>query len=407
MKITSLVPILLLMLASILSFGKELSEDSKISLITCGSGEEIYSTFGHSAIRVTDPQTGIDLVFNYGAFNFSDPQFYTKFIRGKLKYYLSLSDYENFIYSYQEENRAVFEQVLSINTAQKNSIYEFLINNYKPEKRYYLYDFFYDNCSTRELDLLIKVLDKDLILPSDIERKTDKTFRDLIKPYLASLPWAAFGIDLGLGSKTDKITTKYEHSFLPDYLKSLVDEIKIKDGTSIKPLVEKENILYNPEEKHQSASFNLSPMVFFWTLFVIVAIITFLGYKNKKYDRKIDFLIFALTGLLGVFLVFLWFGTDHQATANNYNLIWALPSHLLFSMVLILKPTKFIIKPYAIITLISLSIVLLIWPFLLQRLHPSIIPIILVLIARSIVIYTNMARVCGDTIAKRRFLPIW
>lgn len=394
MKTKSILTFIFFIFSPLLSISKQLSEESTISIITCGSGQEIYSTFGHSAIRIMDPKIEMDLVFNYGSFDFDDPQFYTKFIRGKLKYYLSLSDYKTFIHSYQQEKRAVSEQVLNIDTEQRNNIYKFLITNYRPENRYYLYDFFYDNCSTRELELLIKVLDKNLILPASIHQKTNKTFRDLIDPYLIPLPWADFGIDLGLGSKTDKITTNYQHSFLPDYLKNTLNEIKIKEGTTIKPLIEKENILYNPEEKLLPES-SISPVTFFWSFFVILTIITFIGYRKNKYNKNIDFLIFTSTGLLGMLLFFLWFGTDHKATADNYNLIWALPTHFVFSLFLVIKPIRSIFKPYMLVTLISLFLLLLTWPFIIQKLHPSTIPIILILIIRSIFIYLNLNKIIG------------
>src|SRR5690554_3803016 len=136
----------------------ESSEDLSISLLTCGIGDELYSSFGHSAVRIIDHVKGTDEVYNYGTFNYADPNFYTRFTLGKLPYYLDKGTFEDFMYSYQQEKRSVKEQVFQLSLDQKLAIRDFLEQNYLPENRAYAYDFLFDNCSTRIRDLFTQAL---------------------------------------------------------------------------------------------------------------------------------------------------------------------------------------------------------------------------------------------------------
>jgi hypothetical protein len=128
----------------------------RISLLTCTPGEELYSIFGHSALRIIDSNSVSDIVYNYGTFNFNDEGFYLKFIRGKLKYYISIENTSDFIYSYKAEGRGITEQVLMLSNEESYHIQHALNENLKEENKYYAYDFFLDNCTTRLRDLILK-----------------------------------------------------------------------------------------------------------------------------------------------------------------------------------------------------------------------------------------------------------
>ena len=141
----------------------QLTDQAQISVLTCGTGDQLYSSFGHSAFRVQDPNHGIDIVYNYGTFDFDTPNFYLKFAGGKLLYSLSRQHFANFLYTYQLENRWVKEQLLDLKTDDKNKLFGFLEENYKPENRYYQYDFIYENCSTKIPEVLRGVLGNSLV----------------------------------------------------------------------------------------------------------------------------------------------------------------------------------------------------------------------------------------------------
>ena len=196
----------------------------RVSLLTCTPGNELYSIFGHSAIRIIDSNNVNDLVFNYGTFNFNDDEFYIKFIKGKLNYFVSVQQTEDFIFSYTAEGRGITEQVLNFSEQEKNDIKYALIENLKEENKYYQYDFFYDNCTSRLRDIISKSKQPNPILPYVMPEKT--RFRQAIHMYLekSEQHWSKLGIDLLLGAKTDKIMSAKEQEFLPENLMNAFDQ---------------------------------------------------------------------------------------------------------------------------------------------------------------------------------------
>ncbi|MBC8110331.1 MAG: DUF4105 domain-containing protein, partial [Verrucomicrobia bacterium] len=196
---------------------QNLSENAQISLITIAPGDELYSGFGHSALHVYDPNTGMDKSYNYGTFDFRAKGFYVKFVRGQLDYMLSVGELgRELIYWGEAENRQVTQQILNLSAEQKNRLYQFLEKNALPENKFYRYDFFYDNCSTRIRDALQKTIGESLKFNPTTDK--EKSFRDLTDEYLLpTKKWEDLGIDVALGLRTDKIATPYEYMFLPDY----------------------------------------------------------------------------------------------------------------------------------------------------------------------------------------------
>ena len=195
----------------------ELGAESRISVLTCGPGSDLYSKFGHTAFRVQDPSLGLDWVYNYGTFDFDQPNFYLKFARGQLDYALSRQLFPNFLYVYQLENRWVREQWLDLEASERQEVFAFLEENYRPENRYYKYSFLRENCATKIPDILQQSLTGELFIASDQER-LDKTFRDLIQSNLHTNSWSSFGIDLALGARIDRKATARERQFLPEYV---------------------------------------------------------------------------------------------------------------------------------------------------------------------------------------------
>jgi hypothetical protein len=218
----------------------------RISLITCTPGDDLYSIFGHSAIRVIDSVALKDYVFNYGTFDFDDKNFYIKFMRGKLLYFLSMDNTADFISFYQYFNRGITEQVLQLTDQEKISIQRFLYNNLKNENKFYQYDFFYDNCTTRPRDIILKNTTNRPVLPFAMSPQT--TFRSAIHQYLdrSGQSWSKLGIDILLGVRTDKIMTAEEQQFLPDNLMASIDQSQPK-------LVKEKISLYTPLKNSNSA----------------------------------------------------------------------------------------------------------------------------------------------------------
>jgi hypothetical protein len=352
----------------------------RISILTATPGEELYSTFGHSALRVTDSTNNSDIVYNYGTFNFDEPNFYFKFVRGKLPFYLSTDYFDNFILEYQQENRGITEQVLNLTCSEKYRINELLQENMLGPNRVYKYDFTFDNCTTRLRDLIEKTTDSTVHFGEALKMK--ETFRDLIYEYLnyGDKQWSKIGIDILLGSKTDAIMKPREVMFLPDYLMKTFDSSTIE----ARPLVAEKHALfkinYSPIEKD-----NLThPLFIFTCLFVLIAL---LSYSKNFFIQKLlsafDGFLFFIIGLLGILLVFMWFGTDHIMCRNNYNLLWAWPTNIVAAFYIHSK--KSWAKKYFILYAVFNLILLGFWFFLPQHMNPALIPIILILIFRSFI----------------------
>lgn len=221
----------MLVLAMLMSLGmsaQRLSEQARISLLTCTPGEELYARYGHTAIRVLDEQNDIDIVFNYGIFDFHTDHFYWKFVRGETWYELGAAPMWWFMREYDEEQRAVYEQVLNLTAEQTNILWDKLVENYQPENRKYLYNFVFDNCATRPYQLIISVLGDSIV--SDYDGYTCQTYRDFISHYTGQHTWANAGINLLFGPKADRPMTNGQRLFLPEELMYYIQYAHSLDG---------------------------------------------------------------------------------------------------------------------------------------------------------------------------------
>src|SRR5436190_7599466 len=353
----------------------------RISLLTCTPGEELYSTFGHSGIRLYDSSRAIndhqDIVFNYGTFNFDDPGFYMKFIRGKLLYFVSAADFADFKDEYQSTNRGITEQVLNLSAPEKISLEHFLFNNIKEENKYDKYDFFFDNCTTRLRDIILRHKKNYPALKAVMPQGT--RFRQAIHQYLDknNKQWSKLGIDILLGVPTDAVMTTAQSQFLPENLMKAFDSSNddhqlVLSSTNLYPI---QNI------NEQSSLF--TPMMIFGLLLVLI---TVLDLSKNKWARAFlagfDGLLFFLTGTIGILLIFMWLGTDHAMCKSNYNLLWAWPTHAIVAF--FINNKKQWVKKYLVITAVGLVLVLLSWFFLPQQLNNALIIICLLLLFRTV-----------------------
>ncbi|HVB03008.1 MAG TPA: DUF4105 domain-containing protein [Chitinophagaceae bacterium] len=349
----------------------------RISLLTSGPGDALYATWGHSAIRIIDSARYMDLVFNYGTFDYDTPHFYLKLLRGNLMYYLSYEPYDYFREDDREENRQLSEQVLDLNCADKERIYQYLINNYMPDKRYYRYDFLYDNCSTRILGLLYQLLGNRLKFRGKILSQPGMTYRNACNLYLKDKPWTSLGINLMIGMTTDTPAGNRGITFLPDFLEKAVS-LATLDGH---PLDTTNQVLLQAgTENNQPTPF--TPLLIFTAL--LIFIVTISSGKlpfSAGFQHWTDVILFFLTGLLGWLLLLLWLATEHTQFAWNLNLLWALPSHCLFSVFLDRRNNR--VKWYAAITALIGILLIAGWFWIPQQLPVAIIPLILALVIRS------------------------
>lgn len=349
----------------------------RASLLTASPGDELYSSFGHSALRIVDSASNRDIVFNYGTFDFDEPDFYLKFVRGKLKYFVSVEEFDSFEYGLRIENRSITEQVLNLNCAEIERLKAYLQWNLMPANKFYKYDFTFDNCTTRLGDLA-EITTGDSIHFGPILSEPF-SFRNAIHDYLerSNKAWSKLGIDILLGSRLDRPMTNREAMFLPDNLMHAFDSATIAG----RPLVrDKEVILRSQYVAHANNNVT-SPLFIFSCLFVIIAFLSFSTNKRiEKFLARLDTLLFFVNGLIGILLLFMWFGTDHFMTKDNYNLLWAWPTNIVMAF-LVHSPRKWP-KIYFIIYALAQILLLGFWFFLPQELNIALIPFNGILIFR-------------------------
>ncbi len=368
-----------------------LSEKAEISILTIGPGDNLYDKFGHSAFRVNDPENDIDYAFNYGVYDFDTPNFYTKFAQGKLLYKLAVSEFEPFLNSYKAQDRWVEEQVLNLSYSEKQGVFNFLQDNAKPENKYYKYDFLYDNCATRIRDVLVSVLG-DKLKYNAILAEEGYTFRELIQKNVHYNSWGSLGMDVAIGAVVDRKASSWEYQFLPEYVYKANEGATIATASGTTALVKTTKKLYDTEERPESGNFFVSPLFIFGILGLLLVFVTYKNYKNQQRSRYLDMLIFLVTGLIGVILLLLWFATDHSTTANNYNLLWALPFSLLFFTLISRQTPKRWLQRYTFFLLLLLVLLGFHWISGVQRFAVGLLPLLLGLAVRYIYLY----RYLGD-----------
>jgi hypothetical protein len=350
-----------------------------ISLLTCSSGKDLYTSFGHTALRIKDVSNNTDLVYNYGTFDFNDPGFYLKFVKGKLNYYLSVQDYYDFLWAYQQENRGVIDQELKLDCKQKEAIVQQLAENVLPQNRYYKYDYIQDNCTTRIRDLLFKnangYITKNII-------PANTSARNLIDNALANAGqwWGRLGIDILFGSNADKPLTNVEAMFLPELLMQGIDSATKSNGPSM--VLKKTKPV---EVKHvQKVANNLdASLIIISAVCFVLFLLCALKYRNgDPVIKVIDFTLFASSGLAGLLILFMWFGTEHIICRNNYNLVWAIPFNLIAAFTIF--NNRYPLRWYFISLSVIYLLLLISWYWLPQQLTIALLPVVLLLLYKSI-----------------------
>jgi len=348
-------------------------------LLTCTPGKELYSSFGHSAFRVVDSANNTDIVYNYGTFDFYDPEFYSKFVKGKLLYFVSTSTLNEFLEEYEYYKRGITEQSINISCEDKKKLATALRENAKEENKYYKYDFNYDNCTTRLRDMLEKAAGKQLITKNIVPKPGKTTFRDLIHSYLdrGGQQWSELGIDILLGSPLDKKVTNREAQFLPDYMLMTFDSSTLNG----QPVVNEKKILLDHFDEYKTKS-GLTPIIVFGVLFLIVAVLSFLTRSKWNLFFKIfDYFFFFALGVIGILILFMWFGTDHAMCKNNFNLLWALPTHLLVAFMLFSR-RNWVNNYFRFIFFYTIAL-LLAWFFLPQQFNTALLFVVGIVLIRS------------------------
>lgn len=362
----------------------ELGDSSFVSLLTCGPGEEYYTTWGHSAIRVCDPELNLDLVYNWGTFNFNTKNFYLKFCQGRLDYCISRGTYHNFIAEYDWEGRAVWEQRFNLTKQERNNLFLLIEENYLPENRFYKYDFFRDNCATRVRDIINNSLCHRTAFVEYMP-ETEITYRDMLRiPTETYQLWWRLGVDIVLGQRCDKVCNSMEYMFSPMEMMNQLDTTTIKTKNAKGEYVstgellmgEKAQILSETKEPFKPS---LNPTRCFWLLFIVVLALTIIAWAKGKKLVWLDEILLWLVNICSLVILFLWFGSDHYCTKFNWNLLWANP--LFIYIAIRLRKSNIVVLLF---TMFCLVVLMAGFWFLPQTFNPAIYPIALTLMIRLI-----------------------
>lgn len=355
----------LLLLCINFSFGQNLplSEKAHVSIITCGLGNETYSYFGHTAIRIADPVNNIDLVYNYGAFDFSTPNFVAKFAKGDLQYFVVVHPYNDFINEYNYEKRSVYEQELLIDKNLKQKIFNNLNSTLLSGDRYYTYKFIDKNCTSMVVDIINKSLNKIVITKKG---DTDKTYRSILFPYFDGHFYEKLGTSIIFGRKVDQLGTKI---FLPFELKNSLEKTTFEN----RPFVSKSKTILNFKKE--------TPISWWNNIYSYIIILAFVVFINQK---AIDKIYLFVLSLMGFFFVAVGFYSFHHELAMNYNILLFSPLLLILIIFSVINNKRWTYK----FAVLHLALLVFYTLFIINKAHFF---IVLPMIITSGVVLTRVA----------------
>ncbi|MDR6846439.1 DUF4105 domain-containing protein [Flavobacterium granuli] len=340
-----------------------LSKNAHISVLTCGTGNESYSLFGHTAIRVSDIENNLDVVYNYGAFDFDTPNFVMKFTKGDMDYFIANDRYVDFINQYNYEKRDVYEQELDIPLDLKQKLFDNLSQSLLSDERLYQYKFIDNNCTSKVVDVINKTLSTKVITK---KTDTDQTYRSILFPYFDNHFYEKLGTSIVFGTKVDQMGTKI---FLPLELLKSLKLIQYQN----RPLCKENKTLIVFEKEIPSSWWN--------NYYTYVLLLGFIILINKK---SIDYIYLTTIALLGLLFVFLGFYSFHQELAYNYNVLLFNPIIFLVLYFWSTKNSKWTYK----LSVLSILLMVVYFFFIITKVHLLIVTPILI---TNLVVLTRLA----------------
>ncbi len=355
----------------------------EISLLTCGPGHEVYSLYGHTALRYNDHRTGEDWVVNYGMFSFRQRFFILRFVFGLTDYEMGIVPFRDFMAEYRAEGRWVYQQTLNLSVADRLAVRTALQDNYREENRTYRYNFFYNNCTTKARDLIIDHIYNKVEFPAP--SNAGITYRSMIHEWNGDSPWCRLGNDLLLGVKADREVTTRDRQFLPDSLRKSFAGAKIVLPTGrLVPLVSKGEMLYQPGATVADESCGLTPLGCSLLLLAVVLGVSLAEYYTHKIYWVFDGLWLLADGVAGLILVLMIF-SQHPTVSLNFQIFCLCPWSLvaLWPALRNLYKHKWSNGLYVLQALLALSLFLGIW----QHYDSSIYIVALSLLLRLMVLH--------------------
>ena len=388
------VLVLYVMLCSTTGFAQQLGDSLRVSLLTCSPGTEVYQLYGHTALRVQDPSANLDVVFNYGVFDFRKPHFAWRFVLGECDYEVMYFPFELFLEEYAKRGSEVVEQELNLTTHEALQLVHNLILNSEPENRTYRYNFLTSNCTTKARDMVENALDGHIIYTESEQRMT---YRELLHKYTTGYEWSEQGNDILLGASCDTVLSDRAMQFLPEQLMKYFSKAMITDTFKChRPLVSKQVVvlLRNDNLLNSSAGTPqfITPTRLGWTLFVVALVVVLFEIRSRRQWWAVDALLMSLQGIAGLFLCFMFFFSQHPTVDTNWQ-VWPFNPLPLFLMPwVVVCARKHRMCYYHFANLLWLGAFVLFMKWIPQDFSALTLPLTLVLLTRPISYIINYHR---------------
>lgn len=377
-----------------------ISDSAKFYLVTCEPGYAVYARFGHSGLRVYDPENNIDDVFHWGLFSFDTPNFIGRFISGNTDYEMGVFGTRYFMREYIERGSSVYAQELDLTSEQKQELWAKLWTNYHPDNRKYRYNFIYDNCATRPYQLITSTYDYKVSLTDNLQQTT---YRNIINQYIPIGSILNTGINLIIGSDADKYIKTKESVAFPMYTMDALMHTNYITTEGLKPIVKGQEVMHNAKRKN----FEVSQFVYYISIILpllLVALCGFYTYKKKRYVPYFTQIMLLASGLVGIVICYLWFCSHHPLVDNNINILWCNPLNIILAILLFIHHRKMLRNIKFILSLISFILSLIFLFVLIVNIQATTLQIfaiwVLMLIVNFTVVYTYRHR--GKKLLQRK-----
>lgn len=381
--------VLLLFFFFLSSFSYSNEQDAdrySISILTVSPGKDLVDAFGHSGIRVIDRELNYDVVFNFGIYDFQAPGFYSNFVKGRPIYSLGINNYNRFINNYKNQNRGVVEHKILISNNKKDNVIRLLFENSKQENKFYIYDYFNDNCSTKVADLFIENFNDEFNnSETNLSKKSKHSYRSLIYQMISRNSWGSLGIDICLGSVIDQDINYRQTFFLPSKFGKFLDTIESENPQ----ILESKLVLESLDTSEESVLNVTSPMFILFFISILIILITFRDFKKNKQTKVLDILLISITSMIGLLISYLWFFSDHSAASQNYNILWASPLNILLFIDLFTSKKRKWILGYLKFIFLMLLLMISHWILSVQTFNITLFSFIFALLIRYLFLIYN------------------
>ncbi len=360
------------------------NDSLEVSLLTCSPGKEVYSLYGHTALRVRGYSSDTDIVFNYGIFNFHTPHFIWRFTLGECDYMVTAEPFADFAKSYERRGSYVLEQKLNLTQEEAQRLLYMLVENVQPENCTYRYNYLTNNCTTKVRDMVAASIDGIVLVTPPNEECG--TYRQAMHDYTAGHPWAELGNDILLGADCDTLLSYEAEMFLPFKLAMYFCLAQIEDTLgNRRPLANDGSIVVGSLNSVETARDGcITPFVVSIILLCLCLLVAIAEYRTHRMWWGVDVVLMSAVGLAGSLLCFMFFCSLHPAINSNWQ-IWVLnPLPLICMPWVVVRAIRHRLCVYHYLSMSFLAIFIVSSFWIPQDFCEIVIPLALVLLTRNV-----------------------